>query len=142
MMKLWISSSNLPSTTNPNRPILSHTLYIRHNYRLLISNPYLPRHKLRMNNPLLTCKRNIHILHLPFHPRRPRTVLRILFIPRDMKHRSYSPTNSNSNCLYRICTTMRANIFLRGNSHYKPFISNPIYWHRPSRMNLRGVLSR
>uniref|UniRef100_A0A8C3WGB7 Uncharacterized protein n=1 Tax=Catagonus wagneri TaxID=51154 RepID=A0A8C3WGB7_9CETA len=123
-------------------PILSHTLHTRHNHRLLISNPYLPRRKLRMDYPLSTCKWSTHIFYLPLYPRRPRTILRILPIPRNMEHRSCSPTNSNSNRLHGIRTTMRTNIFLRGNSYYKPSISNPIYQHRPSGVNLRGVLSR
>ncbi|TEA25742.1 hypothetical protein DBR06_SOUSAS1210021 [Sousa chinensis] len=46
-----------------------------------------------------------------------------------MKHRNYSTTFSYSYYIYRLCTTMRTNVIRRGNSHYKPALSNPIYWH-------------
>uniref|UniRef100_A0A8C3VEB0 Uncharacterized protein n=1 Tax=Catagonus wagneri TaxID=51154 RepID=A0A8C3VEB0_9CETA len=83
MMKLRIPPSSLPSTTNPNGPIPSHTLFTRHNYRLLISNPHLPRRKLRMSHSLPTCKRSIHVLYMPLYPRGPRIIPRILLIPKN-----------------------------------------------------------
>ncbi|TEA26207.1 hypothetical protein DBR06_SOUSAS18110047 [Sousa chinensis] len=46
-----------------------------------------------------------------------------------MKHRNYSTAYSYSYCIYRLCTTMRTNVILRGKSHYKPALSNPVHWH-------------
>ncbi|TEA33997.1 hypothetical protein DBR06_SOUSAS2310099, partial [Sousa chinensis] len=45
---------------------------------------------------------------------------------------NYSITYSYSHCIYRLCTTMRTNVILRGKSHYKPALSNPIYWYHSS----------
>lgn len=59
-----------------------------------------------------------------------------------MKRRRYPPICCNSNSLHRICSPMRPNIILRSNSHHQPTLSNPLYRHKPSRMNLRGILSR
>uniref|UniRef100_A0A8C0DF68 Uncharacterized protein n=1 Tax=Balaenoptera musculus TaxID=9771 RepID=A0A8C0DF68_BALMU len=65
MMKLRLPTRPLLNCTNPNRPIPSNTLYTRHNNRLLISHTYLPRRKLWLSYSVLTCKRSLHILHLP-----------------------------------------------------------------------------
>ncbi|KAB0398407.1 hypothetical protein E2I00_005518 [Balaenoptera physalus] len=34
---------------------------------------------------------------------------------------------------------MRTNVILRGESHYKPALSNPIYWYHSCRMDLRWL---
>ncbi|TEA25114.1 hypothetical protein DBR06_SOUSAS6010102 [Sousa chinensis] len=49
-----------------------------------------------------------------------------------MKHWNYSTAYSHSYCIHRLCTTMRANIIPRANSHYQPALSNPIHRNHPS----------
>uniref|UniRef100_A0A5G2Q922 Uncharacterized protein n=1 Tax=Sus scrofa TaxID=9823 RepID=A0A5G2Q922_PIG len=141
-MKLRFPSRYLPNFTNPNRPIPSNTLYIRYNNSLLISNTYLSRRKLWMNYSLPTCKWSINILHLPIHPCRPRPILRILCISRNMKHQSNSIIYCYSNSLHGLRPTLRTNIILRSYCHHKPTISYSLYWNKPCRMNLRRFLRR
>ncbi|KAB0399073.1 hypothetical protein E2I00_011876, partial [Balaenoptera physalus] len=57
----------------------------------------------------------------------------------NMKHRNYSTAYSYSYCIYRLYTTMRTNVILRGSSHYKPALSNLIHWHHSCRMDLRRL---
>lgn len=141
-MKLRFSIRRLPNYSNFNRVILSNTLYIRHNNCLFISNTYLPGCKLRLTNPLPTCQRSINILYLLIPTCWTRALLRILYISRNMKYRSIIIIRSHSYGLYRVCSSMRTNVFLRRNSYHKPFISNPLYWLGPRPMNLRWVFSR
>ena len=142
MMKLRFPLRHLPNLANPNRPVLSNTLHIRHNNSFLISYTHLSRRKLRMSYSLSTCKRSIHILYLPIHPRRPRPILRILYIPRNMKHWSSSTIYRYSNSLHRLRPALRTNIILRSYGHHKSTISYPLYRNRPRRMNLRGLFRR
>ena len=142
MMKLWIPPRHLLNFTDPNRPIPSNTLYIRHNNSILLCNSHLPRCKLRLNHPIHTRTQSISILYLPVYTCRTRPVLRIIHLPRNMEHRSSPPICNNSHSIHRLCLTMRTDVILRGNSHYQPSLSNPIHWHKPSRMNLRRILSR
>lgn len=137
-MKLRFPLRHLPNLANPNRPVLSNTLHIRHNNSFLISYTHLSRRKLRMSYSLSTCKRSIHILYLPIHPRRPRSILRILYIPRNMKHWSSPTIYRYSNSLHRLRPALRTNIILRSYGHHKSTISYPLYRNRPRRMNLRG----
>ena len=142
MMKLWLPPRHLLNFTNPNRPIPSNTLYIRYNNSILFCNPHLPRCELWLNHSIHTRKWGINILHLPIHACRTRPILRIIHFLRNMEHRSNPPICNNSHSIHRLCPTMRTDIILRGNSHHQSPLSNPIHWHEPSRMNLRGILSR
>lgn len=141
MMKLRIPTRSLPSNPNPNRPLFSNTLYIRHNHSIFISHPYLPRCKLRMINSLYPCKRGLNILHMPIPTCRSWPILWLLLIPRNLKHRSNPPISHYSNRIHGLCPPMRTNIILRRHRNHKSTISYPIYWNRPSRMNLRRILS-
>lgn len=132
----------MPYSSNYHRPIPSNTLHIRHFNSILISYPHLPRRKLWLTNPILTCQWSLNILYLLIPPCRPRNILRILHLFRNMKHWSCPIICSHSNRIHRLCTSMRTNIILRGHSNHKPIISYSLYWHHPSRMNLRRLLSR
>lgn len=141
-MEFRLPPRYMPHHSNHYRPFPSNTLHIRHNNSILISHPYLPRCKLRLINPISTCKRSLHILYLLIPSRRTGYLLRIIYLPRNMKHRSNPLIRSHSNCIHRICSSMRTDIFLRCHSNYKSFIRYPLYWDYPSRMNLRWLLSR
>uniref|UniRef100_A0A8D0PA74 Uncharacterized protein n=1 Tax=Sus scrofa TaxID=9823 RepID=A0A8D0PA74_PIG len=123
-------------------PIPSNTLHIRYNNSLLISNTYLLRCKLWMNYPLPICKRSINILYLPIHPCRPRPILRILHISRNMKHQSNPTTHSYSNSFHGLRPTLRTNIILRSHCHHKPTISYSLYRNKSCRVDLRRFLRR
>lgn len=142
MMKLRISSRYLLNYPNCHRTILSYTLHCRHNNSILISISYLPRRKLRLTYPLHTCQWGLNILYLPFHSYRTRYLLRILYLYRNMKHRSNPFIHCNSYCIYRLRPSMRTNILLRSHSHYQSSLSNSIYRTNNCRMNLRRVFRR
>ena len=141
-MKLWLPPRYLLSFADPNRPIPSNTLHIRYNNSILLCNPHLPRCKLWLNHPIYTRKRGINIFYLPIHACRTRPILRIIHFLRNMEHRSNPPICNNSHSTHTLCPAVRTDIILGSNSYYQPSLSNPIHWHRPSRMNLRGILSR
>lgn len=141
-MKLWLTLGNLPRHPNPDRIILSNTLYLRHSNRLPIRNTHLPRRQLRLSSTLSTRQRSIHILYLLIPARRPRPLLRILYLYRNLKRGHPTSFCRNSNSLHRLCTPMRPNILLRGYRHHQPTLSNPLHRNHPRRMNLRRILSR
>lgn len=141
-MKLWLTLRNLPRHPNPDRIILSNTLYLRHSNRLPIRNTHLPRRQLRLSSTLSTRQRSIHILYLLIPARRPRPLLRILYLYRNLKRGHPTSFCRNSNSLHRLCTPMRPNILLRGYRHHQPTLSNPLHRNHPRRMNLRRILSR
>lgn len=132
----------MPNNSNPNRLISSHTLHIRHNYSILISNTHLPRRQLRLTYPIYTRKRSLNILHLLIPSCRTRNILWVIHIHRNMKHWSCTIICCNSNSIHRICTSMRTNILLRSHSNYQPIISYPLYRNNLGRVNLRRILSR
>ena len=136
------SPASLPNSPNHYRSFLSHTLHIRYNNSLFISNTHLSRRKLRVTNPIYTRKRSLNIFYLLIPSCRTRLILWIIYIYRNLKHWSTSTVRSHSHSIYRLRPSMRTNIILRCHSYYKPPISHPIYWNNPSRMNLRGLLSR
>uniref|UniRef100_A0A8C0CLY6 Uncharacterized protein n=1 Tax=Balaenoptera musculus TaxID=9771 RepID=A0A8C0CLY6_BALMU len=111
-MKLRLPTRPLLNCTNPNRPIPSNTLYTRHNNRLLISHTYLPRRKLWLSYSVLTCKRSLHILHLPLRPHGTRSILRLPRFSRNMKYWSYSTIHGHSHCIRRLRPALRTNIIL------------------------------
>ncbi len=131
-MKLRLSTRPLLNYTNSNRPIPSNTLHTRHNNRFLISHTHLPRRKLRLNYPIPTCKRSLHIFHLPLRPHRTRPILWFPRLSRNMKYWNYLTIHSYSHRIRRLRPTLRTNIILRRNRHYQSFISNPIHRHHPS----------
>lgn len=131
MMKLRLPPRNMSRYSNHHRSIFSNTLHIRYYNSILISHPYLPRRKLRLTHPILTCQRSLNIFHLLIPTHRTKYILRLLHFHRNMKHWNYSPIHSHSNCIHRLRTAMRTDILLRSNSNYKLTISYPIYWNYP-----------
>ena len=95
-----------------------------------------------MTHSIYTCKRSFHILYPPLYSRKTWPILWVLCLSRNMKHRNYSTAYSHSYCIHRLCSTMRTNVILRGKSHYKPSLSNPIHWHYSCRMDLRRLFCR
>lgn len=83
LMKLCLPSRSLPNSTNSNRPIPSHELYIRRSNCFLTVTPF--RHQLRLNHPIYTCLRasifficSCTLSHM----------LWLLHLLRDMKHQN------------------------------------------------------
>lgn len=141
-MKFWLTSWRLLNYSNHHRPILSHTLHTRYFNRFLLSCSYYPRRQLRLNSPLPTRKWCLHILYLPLSTYRPRLILRILPLSKDLKCWCHPTTYNHSHSIHRLCPPMRPNIILRGHSNYKPPISHPLHWIQHCRMSLRWLFSR
>uniref|UniRef100_A0A8D2JPN5 Uncharacterized protein n=1 Tax=Sciurus vulgaris TaxID=55149 RepID=A0A8D2JPN5_SCIVU len=80
MMKLWLTPWTLSPNSNLNRPILSYTLYIRHNNSFFFRYSHLPRRKLWLINPIHACQRRFPILHLPVPSCRPWPLLWFLHL--------------------------------------------------------------
>lgn len=132
----------MPNSTNPNRPIPSNTLHVRHRHRLLLRHPHLPRRQLWLNPALPSRQRSIHILYLPVPTCRSRHLLRLLHIHRNLKHWNCPPICRHSNSIHRLRPPMRTNIFLRGDSHHQPPLSYPLHRNKPCRVSLRRILRR
>jgi len=141
-MKLWITTRNLPNSTNCDRAIPSHTLLPKHRHRLQKSKTYLPRRKLRLTPTNTTRQRSIPILRLHLPTYRTKHILWIIQLHTHMVCRSSNPIPNHSNSVYRLRTTMRTNIILRCNSNYKPTISHPLCRKGGSPMSMRGICSR
>lgn len=141
-MKLWVTTRHLLNYTNYHRLTTSHALHSRHLPSLQLSRPHMPKCPIWLTNPQPPCKRSLNILHLHLPPHWPRVLLRLVSKQRNLKHRSYSTPNPNSNCLRRLRTSLRTNVILRGYSNHQPILSNPLHRPNTSRMSLRGILSR
>ena len=102
----------------------------------------MPRRTIRMTNPKPPRKRSFLLFHLHLPTHRPRILLRFIPKQRNLKYRSNPSPNTNSNCLRRLRSALRTNVFLRSNSYHKPFLSNPIHWTNTGRMTMRWILSR
>jgi len=142
LMKLWLPPWSLLNCPDFNRALPRNTLHFRHRYRFFLRCPHLPRRQLRLTHPQPSCKRSLLLLHLHLPPHRPRPVLWILPLQRDLKHRSRPTSSSNDDRLRRICSSMRTNVLLRSHSHYKPPIRRTLRRQHTSSMNLRRILSR
>uniref|UniRef100_A0A8C3HC84 Uncharacterized protein n=1 Tax=Chrysemys picta bellii TaxID=8478 RepID=A0A8C3HC84_CHRPI len=126
MMKLWILIRHLSNSTNYYRNFPSYTLLSRHLTNILISSPYHPRCTIRMTYPQHTHQRCPPLLHMHLHPHRTGTLLWLIFIQRNLKHRNHPLTSNNSHCICRLRPTMGPNILLRCHRHYQPPLSHSI----------------
>lgn len=141
-MKLRIPARRLPDHTNSNGPPTGHALHCRYLPSLLLGGQHMPKRPVRLAYPQPTRQRRLLLLylHLPAHRTGP--LLRLLPPQRNLKHRSNSPANPHSNSLRRLRPAMRTDIILRGHRNHQPILSPPIHRANPSRMGLRGILSR
>lgn len=140
-MKLWISSRYLSSHTNCHRTATGYTLYSRHLTSFRLRSTHMPRRPIWLTNPQPARKRSFFLLHLHLLPHRPRVLLWLLPEQRNLKHRSYSITDTHSNRLRGLRPALRTNIILRGHRNHKFIFSHPLHWPNTCRMSLRWVLS-
>lgn len=102
----------------------------------------MPRRKLRMTITNTTRKRSLTILRLHLPTYRARYILRVIQLHTHMISRRSNSIPNYSNSIYRVCTTLRANIILRCNSNYKSTLSNPICRKGSCSMSMRRFCSR
>ena len=95
-----------------------------------------------MTPPKSPCQRGLFFLHLYLPSHRTRFVLRLLSFHGNLKHRCDPVIPGDSDGLRRLCTPMGPNIILRRHSHHQPPLSCPLYWHRPSSVNLGWLFGR
>ena len=142
MMKLWLTSWTLPNYSNLNGPVSSHTLFCRHYNRFLLHRPHLPRRQLWLASTQYPRKRSINIFYLYLHSHCTRSLLWLLPLYRNLKHRNHPLTSSYNNSIRRVCPPMRTNILLGRHSHHQSSLSRPLSRARPRPMNLRRVFCR
>lgn len=141
-MKFWFPAWPLSYFPAPYRAIPRHALYLRYRHSLLFRCPHLPRCKLWLTHPKPTRQRSIFLLHLHLPSHRPRTLLRLVPLQRNLKYWGRSPPPSYRNRLRRLCSPMRTNVLLRSDCHYQPPIRCPLRGRDPRSMNLRWLLGR
>merc|ERR1712080_773507 len=69
---------------------------------------------------------------------RSRAILWVILFSSYLKCGRYYPSSGYSNCLPRVCFTLRSNILLGCNCYYKFILYNPFYWGRLGPMNMGG----
>lgn len=132
----------MPSNTNHNRTTNLHTLLIQNPRSIQISNSPKTRCKKRPHNTIYAHKRSIPILHPSIRTHRTRSsILLTKKQKRSVINRTNTTSNSNSNSVPRICTTMRSNIILRSHRNYQHLFSNSIHGKINRRMDMRKLLS-
>ena len=65
--------------------------------------------------------------YLPIFTHGAWSLLWLIFIYSHMSNWGSNYTNGNGHCLSGLCITMGSNIFLGGNSNYKPFLSYSLF---------------
>lgn len=139
MVELWLTSRNLSNPTNYDRPILSNTLLTRHLLCILLNCTHYSRRKLWLDHPLPSRQRRLHTFYLSFPTRRPRSLLWLIPPLKNLKHRHHTSSYNYSNSLHGLCTPMRPDIILGGNSNHKSTISSTIHRNESCSMNLRRI---
>merc|ERR1711882_3663 len=84
----------------------------------------------------------LHFFYLSLPAYRTRNLLWLLLIPAYMINRSYHYILSHGDRIFRICPTMRPNVFLRGYRNYKSSFGDSLRRNRSSTMAMRRVCSR
>jgi len=95
-----------------------------------------------MTYPKPSCKRCIVLLLLYLLPHRPRPVLWLIPIQRNMKHWRCTTPLSNDDRLCRLRSPLRTDVILRCHCNYQPSICRSLRWHYTCGMNLRWLLGR
>ena len=86
----------------------------------------MPGCKLWLTTTNGSCKRG-KIFYLPIFTHGAWSLLWLIFIYSRMSNWGSNYTNGNGHCLSGLCITMGSNIFLGGNSNYKPFLSYSLF---------------
>jgi hypothetical protein len=109
----------------------------KHRHSIQKSKTHLSRCKLWLTTTNSTCKWGLIVLCLHLLTHRTKPVQRIIQL---YTHLICNSILNHRNSIYRICPTMRTNIFLRGYRNYKLPISNSICRTRNCSMSMRRVL--
>lgn len=139
MVKLWLNTINMPSSTNINRLLPGRPLHSKHQPSILIHRPHHPRRPIWLNNTKPTRHRSIHILHLHLHSHRTRTILRIIPKQRNLDIRHYPTHHTNGNRILRLCSPMRTDIILSRNRNYKPIDRSTLLRHITNNLIMRRI---
>lgn len=140
-MKLRVAFRSLFSHSDCHRAIFSNALHRPHRPSILKGRPYLPRCELRMAPSDPSRQRCIFFFYLPLHAHWPGDLLWLFYVLSHLVCGSYYSLFSNGYSVSWVCPTMRADVLLRSNSYYKPFLSHPLCGNVLSAVNLRGICS-
>jgi hypothetical protein len=127
-MKFWFFIGPMFNNSNSYGFIFSYTLLWGRLFSFFKCQTYLPRCKLWMDITYYSCKRGKIFFCMFIPPYWPRFILWLLQIYTHLDSRSYYFICGYSNCFFRVCFTLRANIFLGRYSYYKFIFSYSLYW--------------
>ena len=141
-MKYRIPTGNHSFFSNRIRSHFINELLTRNHksiYRCVFDHE---RNRNRLHNANFTHKHGISILPSNIFTHSPGAVFFISFKPTKNMNVRYNTYNiNNSYSLSRICSTLRANVFLRGHSNYRNNLSNSNSRNKNRNMNLRRSFS-
>jgi hypothetical protein len=141
-MELRILIRALPCYTNGNRAIPIYTLRPQHRNSIYIRSPHYTRCQLWVTYTKYTRQWGLTLLYIPIYSHRPRPVLQLFPYKRNLNYRSGYTNPSHGRGIYRVCTSMGPNKFLRGHCHYQHFLRNSIRGTKSSRVSLRRLRRR
>merc|ERR1712050_475756 len=90
----------------------------------------------------ISCQWGQIFFHVSISTRRSRFILWVLQLYTHLKYWSSHSPRSNSYSILRVCSPMRANVILRGNSNYQFVFNHPVYWRRSCSVNMGRLCRR
>jgi len=127
-MKFWFFIGPMFNNSNSYGFIFSYTLLWGRLFSFFKCQTYLPRCKLWMDITYYMQTGQDFFFCMFILPYWPRFILWLLQIYTHLDSRSYYFICGYSNCFFRVCFTLRANIFLGRYSYYKFIFSYSLYW--------------
>ena len=141
-MKFRIAIRIMFSYSNSNRTIPSNTLYATNWSSLLKCCPYYTRRKLWMTLTNSTREWGFVLFYLHLSSCRTRFILRILSLYINVIFRNSSSSFNYGSSFPWLCSSLGANVVLRGYGYYKPFICRALRWRHSCSVSMRGFCCR
>lgn len=139
MMKLRLSPRAVFRLTASHGYFFGYALRRRCKSSVFQSSPHLSGCKLRLTHSYYTRKRCVFLFYLYLYPCWSWPILRVIPSCPHMNRRCITSVLSNGNGFYRVCFTLRADIFLGCYSYYKLAVSRTILRYNPSKLGVGWV---
>ena len=138
-MEFWFFVRAMLSFAIINRLVSRDTLDQRRDICFRLCQAYHTRCKLWLNTANFSCQRCQHIFYLYLFAHQPRALFQFLHSGARMDKGDHYFVYSYSDSISGLCSSLRPNIFLRGNCHYQLVFSHPFSRRRHCFLALRGV---
>lgn len=138
-MKFWFLTRTMFNYSNYHRTFFSNTLYPPRRPSLLFCCSYSPRCELWMTIKIYSCKWRLNIFYLHIYPYCPWALLWLILLTRNLNYWRSITFINHSNCIYRLCSSMRTNKILGGYCYYKSVFSYSLHRYPPCSMNVRRL---